>query len=168
MMPSSPKPPEPPKQPVTWTIMPLPGVAFQAWADGSIKISFPPERAEEVLGHFKQMVSVMEQGAHMIKNPPKKCPGCRGQGQIVVKFENQRTQQVCPECKGSGMKGLLPPAQPLPVSPAKLMTRNVGHVPPPTILPHQTEVDPQLKNEAPKQEPTLREVDAEDLQEYTD
>jgi hypothetical protein len=167
-----PKPAAAQKPPVMWTIMPMPGIAFQAWADGSIKIQFPADRAEEVLEHFKTMIGIMEQGAHMIKNPPKKCPGCRGQGQIVVKNGNERTQEPCPQCKGSGMKGLLIPTQSLPVSPAKLMTRNVGHTTPlpEPLLPHQTEVDPQLKNETTFEPPTtqLREVDKEDLEEFTD
>lgn len=170
----TPKPATAPKPPIMWTIIPMPGIAFQAWADGSIKIQFPAERAEEVLEHMKAMVGIMEQGAHMIKNPPKKCPGCRGQGQIIVKNGNERNQEVCPQCSGSGMKGLLQPA--LPVNPAKLMTRNVGHTTPlhaPSqvpLLPHQTEVDPKIKNETviEKTAPELREVDAEDLEEFTD
>ena len=166
----TPKPATAPKPPIMWTIIPMPGIAFQAWADGSIKIQFPAERAEEVLEHFKQMLTIMEQGAHMIKNPPKKCPGCRGQGQVIVKNGNERNQEVCPQCSGSGMKGLITPR--LPVNPATLMTRNVGHTPPLStpLLPHQTEVDPKLKNETVFEKPPteLREIDAEDLEEFTD
>jgi hypothetical protein len=168
-MPSAKPPAPPPKPPITWSIPFMAGTTFHQWADGSIKIIFPADQAEAVTEHFRNVVKAMEVGMEMIKNPPKKCPGCRGQGQIVVKNGEARETQVCPGCNGSGMKIHRP------TDPSKLMTRNTGHVPPlaAPLLPHQTYVDPRINNEQPKapqgpqvqepQESVLREVDAQDL-----
>ncbi len=159
----SPKPIEPVKPPITLTIPHLPGTQMNQWHDGSVKISFPADMMETVIKHFEQNVQAMKIAADMIKNPPKKCPNCRGQGQVVVKNGMQRDTVVCPGCNGSGQKIHRP------TDPAKLMTRNTGHFPPVAenhpVLPHETYVPEQIRNEekAPAPAPQLREVDANEL-----
>ncbi len=151
----------PPKPPITWTIPHLPGAQMNQWHDGSVKITFPPEQAEQVIAHFEQVVKAMNIGHDMIKNPPKKCPKCRGQGQVIVKTGDARETHVCDGCNGSGMKIHRP------TDPSKLMTRNFGHTPPlEPLLPHQTHVPEQIRNEQPKPpepQPGLREIDASAL-----
>ncbi len=158
-----PKPAAPMKPPITLTIPHLPGAQMNQWHDGSVKITFPADQMEEVIKHFEQNVAAMKVAADMIKNPPKKCPNCRGQGQIIVKNGLQRETVVCPGCNGSGMK------LHRPTDPAKLMTRNVGHFPPvldKPVLPHETYVPEQIRNEEKilPPSPQLREVEPGELE----
>jgi hypothetical protein len=163
-----PKAAQPQKPPIVWTIAPLTGVAYQMWADGSVKVQFQAEYAEEVLKHFESLVSIMKQGAHMIKNPPKTCPSCRGKGQVVVKNGAARENVVCPECKGSGKKITVLPEPALPVNPALLMTRNVGHVTPlpKPILPHQNEVPDHIKPPVEEEESDFQEMTTEQIHQF--
>lgn len=160
----SPNPAVPPKPPITLTIPHLPGAQMNQWHDGSVKITFPAEQFDDVINHFEQNLAAIKLAADLVKNPPKKCPSCRGQGQVIVKSGTERLTQVCPGCNGSGSKIHRP------TDPAKLMTRNVGHVPPANapVLPHETYVPEQIRNEPKKRvDPTpmpgLREVTKEEL-----
>jgi len=175
MLPQSLPPSGPPPKPtIQWTIPFIPGVNMAIWVDGSIRVTLTADKAELVTQHFREVVKAMEVGTEMIKNPPKKCTGCRGKGQIIVKTGMARETQVCPSCNGSGQKIHRP------ADPAKLMTRNVGHVPPLSAnpLPHQTHVDPQIDNSIRQNPPAapveqvespsenLREVDAGELHDF--
>lgn len=108
--PHSAKPPEQPKPNVQWTLMPPPHVAFQMWADGSIKIIFGPHLAAEVIQCFENHLTAFRTLKGMIDNPPKKCPNCRGTGQIMVKVGNEKKAEVCKTCHGSGKMGFVPPS----------------------------------------------------------
>lgn len=99
------------RPPVQWTIMPPPQVQFAMWVDGSLKITFAPDKADEVILCLEQYISTFKTQKEMINNPPKKCTACRGAGQIMVKRDNgQKEPEVCGKCKGSGQMGLIPPS----------------------------------------------------------
>ncbi len=126
---------------ITWTLMPTPHVAFQMWVDGSIKIVFTAEKAEEVIQNLRQHLKAFEIAKGMLDNPPKKCVGCRGSGQIMVKkADNSKEAVVCPKCSGSGQMGFIPPnlsPEPTRVEPVALPSLTDDETPK-VQLPHQT------------------------------
>lgn len=132
---------EAPKQVnITWTLMPTPHVAFQMWVDGSIKIVFPPEKAEDVIANLRQHLKAFEIAKAMLDNPPKKCVGCRGSGQIMVKqADNSKQPVVCFKCSGSGRMNFIPPNinQPEPIETVTLPSLTDDETPK-VQLPHQT------------------------------
>jgi hypothetical protein len=79
------------------------------WVDGSVKIVFSPDRAGEVLDSFRQHLKAFEIAKGMLDNPPKKCVGCRGVGQLMVKKGDTKEAVVCPKCSGSGRMNFIPP-----------------------------------------------------------
>jgi hypothetical protein len=121
-------PPQPPQagQPaarpnVVWSLMPPPHVAFQMWIDGSVKINFAPHLADQVIQCLENHLTAYKGMKAMLDNPPKKCTGCRGSGQIMVKKGDQKEATVCPKCKGSGLMNFVPPSvqAPTAITPAK-------------------------------------------------
>ncbi len=142
----------PAPQNVTWTIMPPPHIAFQMWVDGSIKVVFAPSKAEEVITCLEQHLNAFKIAKSMLENPPKKCPGCRGTGQIVVKKGDQKENAVCTKCSGSGRMNFVPPSVGTvgPAPEQRLPDPSIGIVEKPlpslddddetpqVILPHQT------------------------------
>lgn len=124
---------------ITWTLMPTPHVAFQMWVDGSIKIVFTADKAAEVIENLRQHLKAFEIAKGMLDNPPKKCVGCRGSGQIMVKnTDNTKEAVVCPKCSGSGRMNFIPP-QPEPVRVETVSLPSLTDDETPKVqLPHQT------------------------------
>lgn len=133
---------------VTWTIMAPPNVAFQMWIDGSVKLIFSPDKAGEVIASLEQHLNAFKIAKGMLDNPPKKCVGCRGTGQVMVKKGESKEPVVCPKCSGSGMMNFIPPSVSTMKAPeppaipavAGMMTlpRLDDDEPPQVNLPHQT------------------------------
>lgn len=105
-----------PRPNVVWTLMPPPHVAFQMWVDGSIKVNFAPHLADEVIQCLENHLTAFRGMKEMLENPPKKCTGCRGAGQIMVKKGDSKEAAVCPKCKGSGRMNFVPPSVPQTVA----------------------------------------------------
>jgi hypothetical protein len=80
------------------------------WVDGSVKVSFSPSKVDEVIQCFENHLTAFKGMKAMINNPPKKCTGCRGAGQIMVRKGEGKEAAVCPKCKGSGLMNLIPPS----------------------------------------------------------
>jgi hypothetical protein len=135
------------------------------WIDGSIKVNFAPHLADQVIQCLENHLTAYKGMKAMLDNPPKKCTGCRGSGQIMVKKGDQKEATVCPKCKGSGLMNFVPPSVqaptaamlPAPVKAVLPQTQNVefaqmtpqsaipvpsrsliqDDVPPTVMLPHQ-------------------------------
>jgi hypothetical protein len=129
------------------------------WVDGSIKINFAPHLADQVIQCLENHLTAYKGMKAMLDNPPKKCTGCRGSGQIMVKKGDQKEATVCPKCKGSGLMNFIPPsvqvtapvkavlpqtqniefAQMTPQSAIPVATRPLiqDDVPPTVVLPHE-------------------------------
>jgi len=117
------QPPAGARQNVIWTLTPPHHVAFQMWIDGSVKINFPPSLVNEVIQCLENHLTAYKGMKAMLDNPPKKCTGCRGSGQIMVKKGDLKEPTVCPKCKGSGLMNFIPPSvQATPAVPAKPQT----------------------------------------------
>lgn len=125
-----------PKPNVTWTLMAPPQVAFQMWVDGSVRITFAADKAEEVIASFENHLNAFRGMKAMLDNPPKKCVACRGTGQIMVKQGDAKEPKVCPKCSGSGLMNFIPSSVvavlPKPALPA--LDEELTHV----TLPHES------------------------------
>jgi hypothetical protein len=126
-------------QNTVWTLVPPSGIAFQTWIDGTIKIQFQRDKADELIACLENHLNAFKGLKTMLDNPPKKCVGCRGTGQIMVKTGDSKELQVCPKCSGSGLMGLIPLSVP---SATLVHSHNPQELP--AILPHQQKKLPDI------------------------